>query len=686
MSYLVRSIQLIAVYLGLAVGSPSIEAQTCGAPIYNVAVEQGVFLWEDCDTRIWHARFTGSGNSNAAVSYEGTITSDQPLINVAKFKLEATDVLDTSNPQKINYKIRSREGEDGIDFSFPPGANVCLSMAASPNIPIFLGSGRTPIGNNFALSGTCGGPIPPGDRYNFVVILTDDQRWDTLWAMPILQARLAARGVTFTNAFVTTPLCCPSRGNILSGGFYAHNTGVLENPGDNGGAGKLTDNDTLGTTLQQAGYRTLFVGKYLNGYGALKPYVPPGWTLWIGNNEEPGKGYTNFTVTIGSSTPTSPGLGEIVGPIQQYVTDYHRDQVLAFLDTVGSDPFMVFLAPFAPHTLATPASGDENLFSDYLYRARAYGEADLSDKPDWVKNPYRARVVKQLDDEFNRNQLRSLQAVDRAIGSIVDKIEAQGKLDRTVFIFTSDNGYLWGEHGLTQKGQPYEESIRVPLVMVMPGIPAGINNNLVAADLDLGATLFGLAGISKQTDGKSLLPLIKDPSIPWRTELLIETWGYHEGAYGTWAALRTNDWKYIVQSTGEKELYDLRVDPFEQESKHNDPAAAAILADLSVRLDQQKGLTMTKFKAPPGTVNKPYRFQPTAWGGQQPYSWTIYQGILPNGLQLNKATGEVKGIPKAVGTKKVKIKVADSSVATHSKVPQQFIVEFTFNVSPNRSN
>ena len=163
-----------------------------------------------------------------------------------------------------------------------------------------------------------------------------------------------------------------------------------------------------------------------------------------------------------------------------------------------------------------PAPGDETLFSDYEYRNRAYGEADLSDKPTRIQQTL-PLDTRQLQT-FQRNQLRALQAVDRAVGAIVDKLEAKNKLAQTVLIFTSDNGYLWGEHGLQGKGEPYEESIRVPLVIVLPGIAPRTDDHLVAMNLDVPQTIFDLAGISKDTDGVSLVPLLQGDNSLWRTE------------------------------------------------------------------------------------------------------------------------------------------------------------------------
>lgn len=515
------------------------------------------------------------------------------------------------------------------------------------------------------------GPISNGAKapYNFVVILTDDQRWNTLWAMPIVRDRLASKGVTFTNAFVTTPLCCPSRAGLLAGGFYAHNTGVLINDLPNGGALKFHDAVTISTLLQNKGYKTALVGKYLNGYfGSLAPYVPPGWTKFVA---EGGGSYFDFTAVID---------GRIVNIIQ-YITYFARDQILSFLDQYGDAPFFIYFSAKAPHDPATPAPGDETLFSDYKYRGRAYREHDLSDKPIHVRKAAKDfKKTKNEEDEFHRNQLRSLQALDRTVGAILDKIEEKGKTDRTIFIFTSDNGNLWGEHRLWGKGPPYEESIRVPFVIVMPGISPRIDDHLVAANLDIGPTIFDLAGIDKETDGLSLVLLLKDPTTRWREDLLIE----HFNVKGVWAGLRTKrgseEWKYVEYPTGERELYDLVNDPYEEESQHDNPAYQNILDELARRLEGLKGLAMTTFEAPKGKVGKDYGFQLTAWGGKEPYIWSIVDGKLPKGLSLESNSGFIGGIPLKAETQKVSIKVEDSSIAKQTGRPQSFIQKFEIKI------
>lgn len=530
--------------------------------------------------------------------------------------------------------------------------------------------------------------VTPGlpQQPNFVIIMTDDQRWDTLWAMPIVQEKLVAQGVTFTNAFVTTPLCCPTRASLLAGGFYAQNTGVLTNALPNGGARKFHDTETLATLMQQAGYKTALIGKYLNAYGQLIPYVPPGWTQfvvpysvrqWLGG----------YSAVIGSSGNT-PTQGQILSSIPQYLTDFLAEQALAFLEQHGNSPFLLYFSPIAPHFPATPAPQDAELFDHFFYRGRAYGEVDLSDKPAFVSKGARqySPLVHSIEEEdiFHRNYLRSLQAVDRAIGSMVAKLAAQGTLSRTVFIFTSDNGFLWGEHGMFRKGLPYEEAIRVPLVMVMPGIAPRSEEHMVAMNLDVGATLLAIAGIPTPTDGLSLLPLLQNPQRPWRDTLLLE--GFNTGtARKVWAGLRVQgggeEWKYVEYQTGEQELYDLVNDPYEEDSKHNDPDYQIIKDTLASRLAPLKGLAITTEVLPPGVVDQPYTFALTAWGGQPPYTWDIVAGQLPAGLTLDSTSGLMTGTPAQSGRWDIAIRVRSTAMAQAIGEPQAYTLSLQLKIA-----
>jgi len=615
-----------------------------------------------------------AGGSDSVIRFEGRLDADLAPLEVVPQSMESGDFLDyQTDPTQIAFRMNIvGAGWDGMDFSYPAGANVCFRMTEMPaSSQVYVGPGRTPMATPFEINSL--GPCESGERKNFVFFLTDDQRWDSLWAMPVLQDRLVSRGVVFENAFVTTPLCCPARANILSGGYYAHNTGVLGTNPNNGGENNFRgqDADTLATALQAAGYQTMLAGgKYLNGY--VPRYIPPGWNKFVNNAKGPSSGeWFTFKVVTGSSGPQATE-GSTTN-VSRYVTNYHRDQVLGFLDTVGQSPFFVYFSVFAPHSPATPDIQDQDLFADYTYRGRGYGEQDLSDKPEWVSNPYKARNVKTGSDEFHRGQLRSLQSVDRAIGAIVDKIDAMGQLDRTVFVFSSDNGFLWGEHGLYKKGMAYEESIRVPLVLVVPGVTPGSDTRMVSMDLDIPPTLLELAGLPYAGNGISLLPLLDNPAAPGRSELLFEHWGNTEAAFGTWSALRTEAYKYIENSKGQVELYDLLQDPFELQSLHDDPAYASLLAQLAQQMEQQRGVAITKWRAPSGKVGQNYSYQLTAWGGNGSYSWSEHQGALPPGLTLDPQSGLISGVPTQAGTFDVMLKVEDSAMATHAGVFQRDI-------------
>ena len=439
----------------------------------------------------------------------------------------------------------------------------------------------------------------------------------------------------------------------------------------NGGAQKFRDTETLATLLQKAGYETALIGKYMNGYTPMAPYVPPGWTKFVVQ--------TGQNAVLGSSGSTS-STG-VIKTQTQYRTDFERDQSLQFLDEYGNSPFLLFLSTNAPHYPATPALGDEDLFPDYAWRGGAYGEDDLSDKPNITRQKARQfeGLVGVWLDEFQRNQLRSLQAVDRAVGAIVDKIDAMGKLDQTVFIFTSDNGFMWGEHRQFGKGQPFEESIRVPFVIRMPGIAPRTDARLVVANLDIGTTIFDLAGVQKETDGESLVPILENPGALWRDEFLIEMFQADNNFF---AGLRGEKWKYLERPSGEKELYDLVNDPYEEESKHNDPDNKRIMREFHDRLEPQKGLAITTLKAPEAEPNRYYQFQLTAWGSEKPYTWSIVAGELPQGLSLNSASGLISGVQVNAKQKKVSIKVEGSSIAKQAGEFQSFIQEFTFGATP----
>ncbi|MBI2838339.1 MAG: sulfatase-like hydrolase/transferase [Acidobacteria bacterium] len=513
-------------------------------------------------------------------------------------------------------------------------------------------------------------------KYNIILILTDDQRWDTVDmtldgqdVMPALREELLEKGVDFTNAFVSTPLCCPDRASLLSGGYYAHNTGVLTNEGPNGGFEKFQDDDALSVRLRQAGYRTGLVGKYMNRYALSHAYVPPGWSYFAGIGGM--RSWFDYNVVVGKGSVDGPGRGT-VEPSEEYLTDHLRERAVDFIETSGTAPFFLYFSPVAPHEPATPAPGDETLFPEFSYEGRGSGEEDLSDKPAWAS--YLASGYDPAQNAaFVREQLRSLRAIDRAIVSLVDAVRQRGALDRTVFIYTSDNGYLWGEHRLSGKAFAYEESIRVPLIVRMPGLLPRQESKAVVTNVDIGATINDLAGLNRVSDGTSLLPLLADSSTAWRTEFLIQNHGGLRWS-GVRAEVGGRTWKYIEHATGERELYDLSTDPFEMTSRHRDPSQIVrdAMKALKLKLAGMRGLNIISRSAPGGQAGTAYAFPIATWGGRAPFSWSVTAGVLPIGLTLDPATGLISGTPEGPATERVRIRVEDSSVSPHSGHPQAF--------------
>ncbi|MBA2536033.1 MAG: sulfatase-like hydrolase/transferase, partial [Actinobacteria bacterium] len=198
--------------------------------------------------------------------------------------------------------------------------------------------------------------VPPSaaaqaPRPNIILVFTDDQRADTLWAMPNVQNALVDKGVSFSNAFVVNPVCCPSRVSTLTGG-YSHSTGIYRNSPPYGGFRAFDDSSTIATWLKGAGYRTGYVGKYMNGYRAT-PYIPPGWDHWVAMEG----GYYNYTLNT-EGTLTSFGAAP-----EDYSTDVFAAEAISFVeDTPG--PFFLMFSPFAPHSNAAPAPRHANAFSD----------------------------------------------------------------------------------------------------------------------------------------------------------------------------------------------------------------------------------------------------------------------------------------------------------------------------------
>jgi N-acetylglucosamine-6-sulfatase len=410
----------------------------------------------------------------------------------------------------------------------------------------------------------------PIQRPNFVVILTDDQRLGDLAYMPATKQLVGERGVTFRQMHATTPLCCPSRTSILRG-QYAHNHQVLDNAPPSGGYSRFNElhleQSTIATWLDAAGYRTTFIGKYLNGFFGNYPAVParpPGWDNW-----HPSSGEYYGSLHIHDSTVVLYGYLP-----QDYRTDIETEEATSFIRaSAGSaDPFFIYVAPVAPHNIENgqppiPAPRHNNRLPGVMVpRTVAFNEADVSDKPAHVqRQPLGKSGWIGKNDYIHRRRLQSLLAVDEMVQRIVQTLDSMRLLDRTYIIFTSDNGFQLGEHRLRGKSVPYEESIKVPLLVRGPRAVPGTLVDLPTLNVDLAPTIAALANIETPSfvDGRSLVPLLvgRTPSV-WRRAVLFESWE----RFGFFTGIRSANYKYVEWYTGERELYDLRTDPFEASS------------------------------------------------------------------------------------------------------------------------
>jgi N-acetylglucosamine-6-sulfatase len=297
---------------------------------------------------------------------------------------------------------------------------------------------------------------------NVVLILTDDQRWDTLWAMPQVQSLIADHGVSFDNSFVVNPLCCPSRSTILTG-EYSHDTGVYKNAPPYGGFGSFNDTSTVATWLHGAGYQTALMGKYLNGYKYAN-IIPPGWDRWFVSTTDDRGGFEYYNYTM-SDQGTSVFYGS---DPQDYSTDVLSGQADTWIR--GADPtkpLFLEVATAAPHSPATPGPKYINSFDDLApYRPPSFNELDASDKPEWVQQ---TALMNSSDiaatDSFRQDQYRTLLSVDDMVNTVVQALTDTGRLSNTMIVFASDNGYSWGEHRRwDRKSSPYENDTRVPLI------------------------------------------------------------------------------------------------------------------------------------------------------------------------------------------------------------------------------
>jgi arylsulfatase A-like enzyme len=381
------------------------------------------------------------------------------------------------------------------------------------------------------------------NRPNFLIIVSDDQRFDTMQYMPKTSELIFDQGVTFNRAYITTPLCCPSRVSILTG-EYAHNTLVRNNGNEN-------NNTTLIEDLHKNGYYTGLVGKYLNSWKGEKRPEFDYWVSYFKGKSE----YLNPPLNVNGKWKKHIG----------YITDILGTYSLDFLDEATSQkkPWILFYTPIAPHEPTVPFAGDLDQYTDLApNRPPSFNEPDVSDKPVWLQNKAQLTddEIKAIDT-FRRNQILTLLPLDRAVGILMKQLDREGELDNTVVMYISDNGKFWGEHRIASKNSFYEEAVKVPFALRYPPlVPKPCEENRLVANIDIAPTVYELAGLkpAHKMDGLSLVGLLNGSST-WRDGLLLEGWPPR----GIFTAWETDRYVYAETQGDRSELYDLQTDPYE---------------------------------------------------------------------------------------------------------------------------
>jgi N-acetylglucosamine-6-sulfatase len=438
------------------------------------------------------------------------------------------------------------------------GATVLAVAVAGGLVPGRPSAGPAPAATPRTGATPHPGSSSPSPPPSLVLVLTDDQTADSLPVMENVGRLLADRGVTFTRAFATTPLCCPSRASILTGRYSSH-TGVYDNRFPRGGARAFDDTSTLATWLQAAGYETSLVGKYMNEYGVGRADVRPGWTDWHGLLLRRADSYYGYELNSNGRTARFGRRPE------DYLTTVLASRAVDFIER-ASAPFFLTFAPYAPHAPAEPEGRDRTAFADAPpHRPPSFDRA-VHGGPAGLLPRLSGRDIGNID-RHRRRALASLLSVDRAVARIVDALERRELLENTVIVFTSDNGHLFGEHRIYFKTWPYEESVRVPLVVRGPGFGPRRTDDRLVANIDIASTFAELARVTPglPQDGRSLVPLLRGERTSWRDDLRLEFLGDRDGPEipPRYDAIRTSRYKLIVWEDRSRELYDLVEDPYE---------------------------------------------------------------------------------------------------------------------------
>ena len=475
--------------------------------------------------------------------------------------------------------------------------NSALALAATQITPAIAFGERENHQYDVRQSGVAGSGRRQGPP-NIVFIIMDDQRFDDLsstghpYAKTPHIDRIAHEGVQFVNARCTTPLCSPSRASHLTG-LYVHTHRIQNN--DKDGLGDISHFlPTVPRLLHTAGYETAFIGKWHMGFDDT---VRPGFDNWI-SFRALGL-YENNVFNVNGNREQSRG----------YMTDYLNERAVEFIRKPKNGPFAMYLAYLAVHSPYLPAARYNNLYTNDSFRAPTIAPGDLEGKPvlrrpippvdfleitDATPQPQESRNQRPGGlDAVTRDRARCLASVNDGVGMILDALEQTGELDNTIIVYTSDHGYLMGEHGIDEeKRWAYEPSLRIPLFMRYPkAIPAGSVRAQNALNIDIAPTLLELAGVQSHgtMHGKSLVPVLANAEAPLRDSYLCEY--FFEKAIPNvpkWQCARKGQWKYIhyPELVDMDELYDLSSDPREESNLANRSSSSPTLTEMKKEMDR----------------------------------------------------------------------------------------------------
>jgi arylsulfatase A-like enzyme len=431
-------------------------------------------------------------------------------------------------------------------------------------------------------------PFPPAPRPNIVLVTTDDMNRSDLRWMPRTRRLLGHRGVTVRDFISNHPLCCPARAEILTG-QYAQNNGVSDNEGRWGGYDQLRrPAQHVGRWLKDAGYRTAFVGKHLNGW-ELDPSRQPGWTRFNPLLRDVYHAYGMTMYNDGKprrypSVHTADLMGQLTVRLVRRFAD-------------SGDPFFIWTSQVPPHGMVKddewvrpiPAARHRGKFPRALppaLRSPAFNEPDVSDKPAWLQR--QPAVSVEAVTAAHRARIRSLQAVDEQVAATVRALRDTGELAHTYVFFTSDNGYLMGEHRLQYKNKPYEPSLRLPLLVRGPQLPAGAIRPVTFGLVDLAPTFLDLAGARAgvTVDGRSMMSALRSGGDSY-SHYLIQAGGWTDrpGVRFWWRGVRSRTFTYVRYRSGVEELYDRQRDPAQLRNVAGEPSYRRVVAEYSDRLD-----------------------------------------------------------------------------------------------------